>query len=256
MYQEVKCQLEVLHKTYQSAGSNDAKESAIVLIKDQMQKFIEQSLKSGLDPDKVKSEIDSLCFKEAVIPSILLEWVGNEFEEKKREFETRLSTTSAYTHVQTHGKESRFFEKKILYHAGLCCEAVSTCEKGEDIAIFFKSKSPMHALDEVSFCDKDFVKPYLVAKQGKNIYVAFRSETFISEFKKAGYDEGKLLLARFHVSCNYYYYKFTLIVLKSQASHVPVRFLTELLWSHHTIVLTGKPNLYFLHSFPNLMFHN
>ena len=191
MYQEVKCKLALLHKTYQTSGSNDAKESAIVVIKDQVQMFILKSLKTGLDPEKVKSEIDDLCYKEAVIPSILLEWVVNEFEEEiKKVKEMSSSKDSACTHLQTCDKESRFFEKDILYHAGLCCEAVSSCEREDDVKQFFKSKSPSHSLEEISFCVEDLVKPYLVAKQGKNIYVAFKSDACIANFKRIGYDEG------------------------------------------------------------------
>ena len=43
-------------------------------------------------------------------------------------------------------------------------------------------------------------------------------------------------------SCHLVLKYIILIALKSQASHVPVRFLTELLWNHHTVILTGKYN--------------
>jgi hypothetical protein len=57
----------------------------------------------------------------------------------------------------------------------------------------------------------------MIAKQGNTIYVAFRSEVRIAEMKRKGYDD----------------------VLSSQASQIPVRFFTELFWSHYRVVLTG-----------------
>ena len=96
--------------------------------------------------DGFKSEIDDLCYKEAVILSILLEWLVNEFEEEiKKVKEMSSSKDSACTQLQTCDKESRFFEKDILYHAGLCCEAVSSCEREDDVKPFL-SQSHLHIL--------------------------------------------------------------------------------------------------------------
>ena len=119
-----------------------------------------------------KSEIDDLCYKEAVILSILLEWLVNEFEEEiKKVKEMSSSNDSACTQLQTCDKESRFFEKYILYHAGLCCKAVSSCEREDDVKQFFKSKSPSHSLEEISFCVEHLVKPYYLLQSKARIFM-------------------------------------------------------------------------------------
>ena len=189
MYQQVKCELEVLQKLFNSAcSSTDAKESAITLIKEQVQQFIGKSLESGLSISQVKSEINALCFKELVVPTILVDSVQEEFEEKslKCMLKSALSEETVSAKCTSHEEETIVFSKDTLYHAGLCCEAVSLHQRENDVKMFFQSKSPMHSLEEISFSQNSLTKPYLIAKQGTTIYVAFRGET---QLMKSGYDE-------------------------------------------------------------------
>ena len=192
-YQQAIVELEVLQKRFQCASSSDAKASAIVLIKDQMQQFIEKSLDAGLPIKKVKSEINDLCFKAAVVPSILLDWVKDEFEEKSLKWSEKNcevhSNEGVCAKFQTYDHEPQLFSKDTLYHAGLCCEAVSSWRRATDVKMYFHTKSPMHSLEEISVSESSEVTPFLIAKQNKTIYVAFQSEPLISKLKETGYDE-------------------------------------------------------------------
>ena len=236
-YREIKFQLELLCKTFQSSSSSEAKESAITLIKDQMQMFIENSLSAGLDNAKVKSEIDALCYKEPVVPSILLEWVNEEFEEQSiKQAQMSARQVSQFVKVPANNDGLSLFNKDTLYHAGLCCEAVSTCMTEDEIGVFFNTKSPMHNFEEVSLSKNVCVQPYLITKQGNKIYVAFKGSTFIAEYDRIGYDEGMHI----HIIYVLLLYIPSVIAMRSQASHVPVRFFTELLWNHYKVILTGK----------------
>ena len=185
--------LKVLQKVFLSASSNDAKDSAIMLIKEQIQQFIEKSLDTGLPINKVESEINDLCFKAAVVPSILLDWVKDEFEEKslkRSENNCEIhSKEGVCAKFQTYNHEPLLFSKDTLYHAGLCCEAVNSCQRATDVKNYFQTKSPRHSLEEISISESSEVTPFLIAKQGKTIYVAFQSETLISNLKEIGYDE-------------------------------------------------------------------
>lgn len=195
MYQQVNCKLEVLQKLFSSASTTNAKESAITLIKEQIQQFIEKSLDSGLDVLHVKSQINALCFKDLAVPTILVEWVQEEFEEKslKHAGKCAHSMESACAKPQSQAEEMSLFSKDTLYHAGLCCEAVTFCQKASEVGTFFQQKYSMHSLEEISFSRQNsHVKPYLITKQGNTIYVAFRSETHLM---RTGYDESK---------CKYY----------------------------------------------------
>lgn len=155
-----------------------------------MQQFIEKSLEAGLPVDKIKSEIHALCYKEMVIPSILLEWVNDEFEERslKHAEMNSHSKENACAMAKPHINEHLLFNKDTLYHAGLCCQAISSCSREHDIKVFFQTGSPMHSLQEISFSTSSNIKPYLIAKQGTKIYIAFQSEKCISKLKETGYD--------------------------------------------------------------------
>jgi hypothetical protein len=216
-YIQAKCELQVLQKAFYSTSSSEAKDSAVTLLKDRIQQFIEISLQAGLVVDKVKSEINALCHKEAAVPSILWEWVKDVFDEKSHKRVEQKPDPKASTCVEKLDEEPVLFCKDTVYHAGLCCEAVSSCPSEKDARIFFQQKSPRHNFDAVSLSTDDHVKPYLIAKQENTIYVAFRSEALLSNWKGRGYSED----------------------LKYQASQIPVRFFTELLWSNHRVVLTG-----------------
>ena len=239
-YHECKNQLEALHKIFQSAQTSKAKESAITLIKDQIEKFIEDLLSAGLVISKVESQLDDLCFKDAAVPSVLLEWVKAEFEYRIKQVTNRRAVCKESTCTELPRPEPvqlSLFDKDTLYHAGLCCEAVSTCQNMKDLRNFFCSKSPMHNFKEFSLSEKALVKPYLVIKEGRKIYVAFKSSTFISEFNKVGYDEG---IYSYHSVCTFNCCVILYIAMKSQANQMPIRFFTELLWNNYNVVLTGK----------------
>lgn len=131
------------------------------------------------------------------MPSILWDWVKEKFEEIcNQQAEQKPQSKSSTCEKKSHDQD--LFTKDAVYHAGLCCEAVSLCSKATDVKIFFQNKSPMHNLEMISLTQNDHVRPYLIAKQSNTIYVAFRSEPLLSNWKKPGYDEGEDILQHMH----------------------------------------------------------
>ena len=190
-YHKLKCEVEVLKKRLDSASSREVKESAVTLIKDQLQQFIESSLKAGLDDEKVKSEIKNLCQREFAVPTILWEWVNEEFEEKyQKHVKQSQSNANACARLSSQDQDPSLFCKDTVYHASLCCEAVSSCVRSSDIDTFFQRKNPRHNMKAISLSKDDNVKTYLIAKQGNTIYVAFKSEALLAKWKETGFDEG------------------------------------------------------------------
>ena len=78
------------------------------------------------------------------------------------------------------------FSKDILYHAGLCCEGINLATKPANPQSFFRNKKPHHSLTEVSFSQsRDNITPYLIAKQGDVVYVAFQGTSSVSTWLKS-----------------------------------------------------------------------
>ena len=159
-----------------------------------IQQTIECALKAEMEQESIRNQLWILCHKEFSVPSDLREWTMQEAEDIFK----RMSITVDHPPIAplTEEKcEPSFFSKDILYHASLCCHAVSTCT-ARNFKAFFNSKS--HLLQEASMSisqDKENVDRYIIARRDDTIYMAFQSEPTLSNWMDSPYssfDEGYL----------------------------------------------------------------
>ena len=183
-YQNLKSQLEAFKKTLATSSSQDIQSAVISCIQDQVRQYIDKALKSGMEATMVKAEMDVLCCKEFVIPRPLWSWTSQEVEAKNEELTAsfrNVSSKKICTTTQTNLKPSLFC-KETLYHASLCCDAINSTSAA-NVQAFFRNKHPQHSITEVSFSQtRERVTPYLIAKQGNTIYVAFQSIKLVSDW--------------------------------------------------------------------------
>ena len=181
--EELKGYLEVSNRKL-SKGKSNADELYKTMKKD-IQDSIEEALKYE-DVESVRSQMLFLCQKALnVVPVQLRDWamqeVGVIYAATKEEEKPLPSCPPAQD-------ESPLFTKETLYHASLCCEAVSTCTTA-DYKSFFNNAGNGHHLKEISMSiskDRDDVDRYIIAKQQENnvIYMAFQSEPTLARWMK------------------------------------------------------------------------
>ena len=162
------------------------------------QQAIEKAFKAGSGKELVQNQLWVLCYKDFDVPSNLREWAMHEVEDiSKRMFASSCQaqiTPVAHPEAKT---ELPLFSKDTLYHAGVCCHAVSVCTAG-DFEAFMNSKS--HLLEEGSISIsqyKENVDRYIIAKCGNTVYVAFQSEPTLSSWMNSPYtsfSEGELFV--------------------------------------------------------------
>ena len=97
-------------------------------------------------------------------------------------------------------KSKPFFPKDTIYHASICCQAL-TCCTADDYQQYFKDKVPGHSFQAVSISrptpDGKQHERYLIAKQGESkYYIAFESQPVLSQWPKKyhSFIKGYLLL--------------------------------------------------------------
>lgn len=184
-------------ETYKTALARpEADEDALIkCIKVAIQSYIEAELKTSTKTDALKEQIRSLCHKEFVIPSTIHEWSLQTVETTNMKFKTQVPAIRQ-AQLQLEEPTQPLFCKDTLYHASLCCEAVSMHNIANFKNVFHTSG---HHLDEISMSiseGRENVDQYLIAcsKQTKTLYIAFRSEGTLSGWmnKYSSFEEGQL----------------------------------------------------------------
>ena len=155
-----------------------------------IQQAIENAIKVNPERGKesIRNQLWILCHKDFSVTSELREWAIQEVEEIFK----RMSVDAAQPPIapvpeSDENVEPPFFSKDTLYHASLCCQAVSTCTAA-GFETFFNSKS--HLLQEASMSlsqDKKNVDRYIIAKRDDTIYIAFQSEPTLSSWMESSY---------------------------------------------------------------------
>ena len=134
-----------------------------------------------------------MCYKSFDVPSKLREWTIQEVEKMCKSVEAVEKSDPC---PPSSDDKKPLMNKDILYHAGICCQAVST-HTAANFKKFFNGVG--HALDEVSMSisqDKANVDRYIIAKQGDIVYMAFQSEPTLSKWIDGPYgsfDNGRVL---------------------------------------------------------------
>ena len=227
---------------YQKALARErADEDALhVCIKTAIESHIETELIAGMSTDTLKEQMRSLCHKDFVVPSAIQDWALQEVDI----INMKLAPVPGHSLVQTPQPEEPtqpLFSKDTLYHASLCCEAVSM-HNAANFKMFFQRSA--HHLDEVSMSiseGRESVDQYLIAsfQKTKTLYVAFQSQGTLSRWKSTynSFEEGLLLIILDRVYlCDPHLFCAGLL---KQADRIPLRFFIEQLLDKKKIVFTG-----------------
>ena len=163
-------------------------------VQNAIQQAIEKALKVGNEEKMIKNQLWILCHKDFDVPSNLRDWAMQEVEDicKRTVASMNLNPTlitQCPASLPKKEEDPPLFSKDTLYHASLCCHAVSACT-AVNYEIFLNSKS--HRLEEASmsisqYKESENVDRYIIAKCGNTIYVAFQSESTLTDWMNSSY---------------------------------------------------------------------
>ena len=173
------------------SNRENMEESKLTLIKGVMQDFIQACLHGRASTRILKIELRELYSKDMMISSDVYQWSLELVDAVAETIPQESQEESA-----TDEDAKPLYCKETLYYASLCCCAVSSCTAAT-YKKFFSEDFPYHSLEEVSFsisADKDEVDRYLIARQGKTLYIAFQSEPYLKDWhdKFESFQQGKL----------------------------------------------------------------
>ena len=162
-----------------------------------VKRYITNSQLSGASLVEVQENLQQLHQKKFLITESVLHWATETadtvFSEAKESSQHNGADISSPLEVS-----EPLFCKDTVYHASLCCQAVSSCT-ARDYQQFFKNKElvPGHSFDAISISrhDSSLREQYLIAKQGESTYyIVFQSETNLREWPKkcASFIQGQL----------------------------------------------------------------
>ena len=179
-------QLELLNNV--NMLNQQIEESKSTMIKEHVKHFVETSLRAGASAEDVKKVLSEMYGTDVLVSGEVYEWALSEVS----------FTTQAACLPQSSGSADKeenppLFCKETLYHASLCCYAVSTRD-ANTYKDFFNKDFPNHTFEEVSLSlsrDREQVNRYLIARHGKTYYVAFQSEPLLAQWPNfASFQEG------------------------------------------------------------------
>ena len=193
-FEKLKNQLEAFHTLEETSTDESIQQKSISCSQHAIQKYIENKLRGGTEVERIRSDMESLFSVHHVVPQLLLRWSLEEVDViyKKLMHESKVVKPSSEIGQQ----KSVLFSKDTLYHASLCCEALSDSMPLDHLS-FFRDKKPHHNLTEVSFSQsRDDITPYLIARQKDVIYVAFKSTPEVLKWleKTSSFNEGQLFV--------------------------------------------------------------
>ena len=152
------------------------------MVKGAVQDFIEKGIHSKIDKSEIKKSLSDVYGTELLFSKEVYEWAMDLIASI-----SQIScTNSPESSEEEQENEKPLFCEDTVYHASLCCYAVSTRD-ANDYKSFFEKDFPNHNFDEVSLSisrDREDVDRYLIAKKGKTYFIAFQSELNFSQWPK------------------------------------------------------------------------
>lgn len=193
-FDELKSRLEVFVK--ELARPEAPQESIHECIKSAVQEYVKTALKPDRGRERamtIQKQMQSLCY-DLLIPSCLQNMVLEQVEQISKELMIASAVSIPKHPDQRQSVEARppLFGKNTLYHASVCCHALSTCDS-KNVQAFLRGRVSGHRLEEISISeDQEGVDCYLIAKEKSTLYVAFQSEVTLSAWikKYSSFDEG------------------------------------------------------------------
>ena len=154
------------------------------LINEQIEEFISTCLKTGCNPDDVRDTLTNIHHTDFLISNETLRWAM----ERVDSIAVQSTSTSSGDHSdQLSSKEDeKLFCDDVIYHATLCSLAASTCDEN-NFKDFFNEDHQHHNLDEASLSitrKREEVDRYLIARKGKIYFIAFKSESLLSDWQE------------------------------------------------------------------------
>ena len=166
------------------------RESVETVQRSYIKRYLTTSQLSGASLAEVRENLQQLHQKKFLITESVLHWATETavavFSEPKKSSQRNGADISSPLEVS-----EPLFSKDTVYHASLCCQAVSSCTAG-NYQQFFKNKElvPGHSFNAVTISrprhDRSSRREqYLIAKQGDSTYyIAFQSEADLREWPK------------------------------------------------------------------------
>lgn len=229
-FQELRTFLRIQKKML-SMEISDEDNTLYKMMRSTIQTFIKKALQTEPFED-IRQQMQYLC-QSFDIPTKLSDWAKKEVDTINEDLVR--SDIAVSQDVLITQNDEPLFNKDILYHASLCCQAVSSYDSSS-YDRFFSTKP--HGLKEISMsiC-RSSVDRYIIAKQDKDIiYMAFQSEPNLSKWIDIyrSVTEGKHLSFSLQGIIILY-----IKGLDQQMNRIPLKFLEELLGNQSKVVFTG-----------------
>ena len=149
-----------------------------------------ESQQSGTPAEDVKEKLCELCQKKYLITESIYQWSLKKVKEIFTKEEDLSFDSAERTSPADPQHTEPLFSKDTIYHASICCQALTCCTAG-DYQKFFKDtqRVPGHSFQAVSISrptpDGKQHERYLIAKQGESkYYIAFESQPVLSQWLK------------------------------------------------------------------------
>ena len=144
----------------------------------------------GTPEEDVKEKLCELRQKKYFIAESVYQWSLKKVKEVFMKDEDLSLHSAELTSPADPQHTEPLFTKDTIYHASICCQALTCCTAG-DYQKFFKDtqKVPGHSFQAVSISrptpDGKQHERYLIAKQGESkYYIAFESQPVLSQWPK------------------------------------------------------------------------
>ena len=174
-----------------SLSINDDDEHTLPLIKRAVDTFLKRSFETRIPINEVKRDLSLLSTTHLLLTESELTWSISHAEELATSMSPSCAEAVDSSKVLPARDLKPLFNKEVVYHAGLCCVVVNS-PSGKNL---LASDHNRHLLEEVSIArpKEGQVDRYLIARQGKTYYVAFKGELNLDNWRKhfKSFEEGK-----------------------------------------------------------------
>ena len=167
-----------------------ADEHTTPLIKGAVDTFLERSFETGVTIEEVKQDLSILATTHLLLTESELSWSMSRAEELAAAILPPCA--EVVSKVLPVRDLKPLFNKEVVHHASLCCMVINS-PSGKEV---LTSDHNRHLLEEISISrpkEGQLVDRYLIARQGKTYYVAFKGELVLDNWRKnfRSFEEGK-----------------------------------------------------------------
>ena len=180
-------ELSLIQKSiYQSDANLEAKHT---LIKEFVEEFIKTSLDTGTNQQDVTNQMKGVCYDDMLVPGKLHDWCFQRLKTLCQECQQEQSSLSASlreTSVPQKPEPPSPFNKEVVYHAMLLCDAVESCDES-NYEQYLSRQATGHYFEQLSVSGthtegKLTINRCIIAKKKKMLYVAFHGEPSLREW--------------------------------------------------------------------------